>query len=307
MQGTVSQWRAAGLALAGFTLWVLCDVSLKFAGKSSLPPLEIISLGGLAAALYVAAAAAVRGGVRSLWPQRPLRQALRAMLDLGNNVCVLIALQHMPLSMFYILIFLSPMVATVLARVFLQEHLRWQQVLALLVGFTGVAIAVNPFGADHPADRIGYSAALVCVACFSTNMVWSRRMTQTESASSMTFFSGLSIAIVAGLLTARHLEPVSLHMAGVIAAIACTGVLGNLCFFFALRHAGTAYVSQFHYSQLPMGALIGYAIWRDRPTLSMALGAVLIAAAGVYTAATATPPRQLPAELSEEVRLPPQH
>ena len=284
MQRNVSHLQAAGLALAGYTLWVLCDVSLKFAGASSLPRLQIIALVGLAAAVMISVTAAVRGRLGSLWPRRPLPQTLRAMLDLGNNVCVLIALQHMPLSMFYILIFLSPLVAAVLARMWLREALRGRQVLALLLGFAGVAIAVNPFGAAHPADRIGYAACLVCVACFSANMVWSRRMTQTESASSMTFFSGLLIAVVAGASTLGRVQPVSVHMSAVIAAIAFFGVLGNLCFFFALRHANTAYVSQFHYSQLPTGAVIGYLIWSERPTVAMVAGAVLIAAAGVYTA-----------------------
>ncbi|WP_419804838.1 DMT family transporter [Terriglobus sp.] len=288
----MSHLQAAGLALAGYTLWVLCDVCLKFAGASNLPRLEVIALVGLAAAVLIVLGAAVRGEFRALWPRHPLPQALRSLLDLGNNLCVLIALQHMPLSMFYILIFLSPLVAAVLARVWLREALRWQQMFALLVGFAGVIVAVNPFGAAHQADRIGYGACLVCVACFSANMVWSRRMTQTESASSMTFFSGLVIALVAGVYTGRHAQPVSLRMTGAIAAIAFFGVLGNLCFFFALRAARTAYVSQFHYSQLPTGALIGFMIWRERPTLAMALGAILIVAAGMYTAAAAAETQQ---------------
>ena len=293
MRQNVSHLQAAGLALAGYTLWVLCDVSLKFAGASALPRLQIIALVGLAAAMLISLAALARGGLRVLWPQRPFPQALRSLLDLGNNVCVLIALQHMSLSMFYILIFLSPLVAAMLARIWLRESLRWQQVLALAVGFLGVAIAVNPLGAAQEADRVGYAACLVCVACFSANMVWSRRMTQTESASSMTFFSGLVIALIAGLCTAGHLEPVSLRMSAIVCAIALFGVLGNLCFFFALRSARTAYVSQFHYSQLPTGALIGFLLWDERPTLAMAVGAILIAAAGVYTATgTATPPQQ---------------
>lgn len=287
MQSTPSHLQAAGLALLGYTLWVLCDVCLKFAGASSLPRLEVIALVGAAAALLIVLHAALRGELRRLWPRRPLPQALRAMLDLGNNICVLIALQHMSLSMFYILIFLSPLVAAVLARVWLREPLGVRQIAALAVGFAGVVLAVDPFGTWRQADRIGYAACLVCVACFSANMVWSRRMTQTESADSMTFFSGLTIMVVAGAGTVAHVEAVPLHMAGVIVAVALFGVLGNLCFFFALRHARTAYVSQFHYSQLPTGALIGYLIWRERPTAAMAAGAVLITAAGLYTAAVA--------------------
>lgn len=284
MRHAVSHWQAAGLALLGYTLWVLCDVCLKFAGASSVPRLELVAMAGLAAALLVAIGQMVRGEMRTLWPRRPLPQVGRALLDLGNNVCVLVALQHMSLSMFYIVIFLSPLVASLLARMWLREALRWQQMLALAVGFLGVAVAVDPFAAVHPADRTGYGACAVCVLCFSTNMVWSRRMTQTESTGSMTFFSGVVIAAVAGLGTMEHVQMVPLRMTAVVAGVAFFGVLGNLCFFFALRSARTAFVSQFHYSQLPMGALLGFAIWRELPTPLMGAGAVLIVAAGLYTA-----------------------
>ncbi|GAA3750663.1 DMT family transporter [Terriglobus aquaticus] len=289
MRRTVSHLQAAGLALLGYSLWVLCDVSLKFAGASTLPRLEIIALVGLAAALIVMLAAAVRGQIRSLLPRQPVRQVLRSLLDMGNNIGVLIALQHASLTMFYILVFLSPLVAAVLAHLWLRERLGWQRILALALGFCGIVIAVNPLSAVHHADAIGYAACAVCVACFSANMVWSRRLTQTESANSLAFVSGITIALVAGACTAGHLQSVSLRMSGVIVAISVFGVVGNLCFFFALRHAATAYVSQFHYSQLPVGAVIGYVLWGERLTLAMLLGAILIVAAGMYTAATEKP------------------
>ena len=292
MRQTVSHLQAAGLALLGYTLWVLCDVSLKFAGASSLPQLQVVALVGLAVAAMVAAVAILRGDTRSLRPRRPSMQALRSMLDLGNNLCVLIALQHVSLSMFYIVIFLAPLVAALLARTWLHETLSPRQVLALAVGFLGIVIAVNPFSATHGGDRVGYLACLVCVACFSGNMVWSRRMVQSETTASMTFFSGLVIALVAGVGSLGRVRHVSPHMAGIVLAVAFFGVLGNLCFFFALRHARTAYVSQFHYSQLPVGALVGFALWRERPTLAMIVGAVLIVAAGMYTAATGAAPKK---------------
>jgi drug/metabolite transporter (DMT)-like permease len=65
-----------------------------------------------------------------------------------------------------------------------------------------------------------------------------------------------------------------------------------MCFFIALKHAAAATVSQYHYSQLLTGALIAYLIWRERITLPMLLGAILIIAAGGYTAGTAYSNRQ---------------
>jgi len=42
MDSRVSHRGAIGLALAGFTFWVLADTSMKLAGNSRLPAYEII-------------------------------------------------------------------------------------------------------------------------------------------------------------------------------------------------------------------------------------------------------------------------
>ncbi len=281
----LSQPAAAGLALTGYTFWVLTDAALKVVGTSALPLAELMALVGVATALAVVAQAAVRGSVRTLWPRRPGLQAVRALLDLGNNVCVVIALRHLPLAVFYLLIFLAPLVATLMARVLLRERLTWRQVAALLVGFAGVVVAVGPLRAGRPGDRAGYVACVVCVLCFATNMVWSRRMTQTERSESMTFFSGLVIAVLAGAVALPHVQPLGGRMALVLAAVGVFAVAGNLCFFAALRATSAATVSQFHYSQLLTGALLAFAVWGERVTPAMVVGGVLITAAGVYTAA----------------------
>ncbi len=283
----ISHFQAVGFALAGYTCWVLADTCLKIIGGSRLPVFEVIALVGLAQVSLLLGLGVWRSDVRGLWPKEPKRQVLRASLDVVNNVCVVIALRHLPLPLFYILVFLAPMTTTLLAAAWLRERLRWKQGIAIVMGFAGVVLAVNPFGRSQPGDWTGYLACLVCVACFSTNMVWSRRMTQTETPESLTFFSGLMQAVVGWGAMLWHAAPVS---AGVVLAVVGTGffcVVGSLCYFVALKHTTAANVSQYHYSQLLTGSLVAYLIWRERLTVWMLVGAVVIVAAGAYMAAAA--------------------
>ena len=193
----VTQFGAVGLALAGYTLWVLADASLKLAGTSAGPAYELTGLVGLWMVGLLAVRALWRRDVRALWPRHPGRQMARSLLDVANTLCVVIALRHLTLAMFYILVFSSPMVITLLAAGFLGERLEWRKGVAILVGFAGVAVAVSPLMMGHAVgDWVGVLATTVCVASFSTNMVWSRRMTQTETPESLTFFSGAVIAVV---------------------------------------------------------------------------------------------------------------
>lgn len=280
----VSQLGAVGLALAGYTFWVLADTSLKIAGSSRLPVYEVVAGVGLATVLLMVLFALVRGNLASLRPKDVRAQVLRSCLDLANNVCVVIALRHLPLPLFYILVFFAPIVTTLLAAVFLGERLEWQKGIAIVTGFLGVVVAVNPFGA-RAGDGVGYLACLICVAAFSVNIVWTRRMTQTETPESLILFSGLMQVVVGGAAMLWHAVPVPARMTGVLTACALFCVLGSLCFLIALRSAAAATVSQFHYSQLLTGALLAWLIWGEQMTRSMVAGAVLIIGAGLYTAA----------------------
>jgi drug/metabolite transporter (DMT)-like permease len=294
----VSHRGAIGLALAGFTFWVLADTSMKLAGNSRLPAYEIIVCLGAVVAAALVVRGFSQGNPQRLLPKSPVRQLVRSCLDLENNLCVVVALRHLPLTLFYILVFLAPMVTALLTAVFLRERLGWRKVLAIVGGFTGVVVAVNPFGTARQGDWIGYAACMVCVACFSVNMVWSRVLMRTETPESLTLFSGV-VMIVAGLgLMIWHSEPVTLRLAATLMAMGLFCAFGSMCFFVALKHTSPVHVSQCHYTQLVTGALVTWLIWRETPTVCMVAGSVLIVAAGLLMAVSMM---QESAEVSPEV------
>jgi len=285
MEPRTSHLGAIGLALAGFTFWVLADTSMKLAGNSPLPAYEIIAW----QALMVAAAMVVRGLLQGrpggLLPKSPARLVVRSLLDLGNNLCVVVALRHLPLTLFYILVFLAPMATALLAAAFLRERLAWRKIVAVLGGFAGVVIAVNPFGTARSGDWIGYAACLVCVACFSVNMVWSRVLMRTETPESLTLFSGVTQFLACAALMLWHVAPIGSVKLGVtLAAMGLFCAFGSMCFFVALQSTSPVHVSQCHYTQLISGALVTWLIWRELPTAWMVGGSVLIVAAGLLMA-----------------------
>ena len=288
MKPLLSDFQAIGLALAGFTLWVLADSTIKMIGRSALPAYEVIAFLGLFTIFFLGLFSLVRRDLGGLWPRRPKRQALRSCLDLINNLCVVVALRHVPLALFYILVFTSPMVITILASIFLHERIEFRKGAAIMAGFAGVVIAVNPFDASRPGDWVGYAACMTCVACFSVNMVWSRVLTRTETPQSLAVFSGLVMLIAGSSAMLWQRAPLSSWL---VLALAATGLFcagGSLCFFMALKNTSAANVSQYHYTQLLTGALVAYFLWHEIPTPSMVLGGVLIVGSGAYIAYVAS-------------------
>ena len=273
-----------GFAICGFTFWVLADTTIKIVGRSMLPAYEIIGFLGVFVCGFLALYAKVRHELAVLWPTQPRRQMVRSCLDLANNFCVVIALRHVSLTLFYILVFLSPICITFLAAIFLHEKIGVRKALAIVAGFTGVVIAVNPFGTSRQGDWIGFAACMVCVCCFSVNMVWSRVLTRTETPESLAFFSGVLMVVAGAAGMMFHAVALNWMAVGGMAAMGAFCSAGAICFFVAVKHTSASTVSQYHYTQLVTGALVTFLVWRELPTMWMLMGGALIVAAGLYIA-----------------------
>ena len=138
----VTEFGAIGFALAGFTFWVLADSSIKLVGQSGLPPYEIVAFLGLFMAIFLGAYKLARGEAGRLRPHRLDLQLVRACLDMGNNVSVVVALRHLTLTLFYILVFTAPMVIA------LPTTLAIAMVLAALVCAIRKAASVSAVSPD---------------------------------------------------------------------------------------------------------------------------------------------------------------
>jgi drug/metabolite transporter (DMT)-like permease len=283
----VSDLTAIFFAIAGFTFWVLGDSSIKWIGQFGLPPVQIVASMGFFMALTLFTQAALRGKLANLRPRSLLRQSLRALLDMTNNICVVIALRHLSLTMFYILVFTSPLAIALLSRVFLGERITANKALALFVGFAGVVVAVAPWSHASRIDLAGFLACMVCVSCFSINMVWSRVLTRTEPPESLAFCSGLVTAIAGFALTGFHAHPLTLPVGAALVMMGVFCAAGTLCFYVAIKYTSAGNVAPYHYTQLITGTLVSYIVWRDKPALPTILGGALILVSGAMVALAA--------------------
>ena len=284
MKARVSDLTAIFFACFGFTCWVLGDSCIKWIGQFGLPPEEVVAFMGLFMALTLVAQAAVRGNLGNLRPRSVVRQGLRACLDMANNVCVVVALRHLSLTMFYILVFTSPLTIALLSAGFLGERITAKKAVALVAGFCGVVIAVAPWSGTQRVDWIGLASCAVCVSCFSVNMVWSRVLTRTEPPESLAFCSGVVTGMAGFALTSLHPRPLTPVLWLALGAMGVFCAAGTLSFYFAVKHTSASNVSQYHYTQLLTGALISYMVWHDKPGIWMWIGGALIIGAGLMIA-----------------------
>lgn len=285
MKKSVSHLQAIGLAITGFALWVLSDTCMKLTAESTLPSYEIIGFMGFFGVVAMVIAAFARGKMKTLWPKNPRQQSGRGLISIATNVLNVIALNHLPLTLFYVAVFTAPMMTAVLAGFFGHERLRTGKILAIICGFAGVIIALDPFHDLAHGDWIGYVAAFASAFCWAANTTWLRVMTQSESGASIVFFSALAEMLFGFLIMILwHSDPLTLKLVLLLVPMGILSVAGSMAVYAALKYTTSTNVSQFHYTQIITGAFFGYLIWNEMPTAHLLIGIAAIIGAGLYIA-----------------------
>ena len=150
------------LALAAYAAFSFIDAGGKWLSLAGLPAFQLVFMRyavhlGLSLAILAPRGVSIRGpGTGLLF--------LRGSLLAGSTIFNFVALGYLPITLTSTIIFLAPIIVCALSWPMLGERVgpfRWT---AIMVGFTGVLIAVNPFGESfHPAVLL----SLCSVTCFS--------------------------------------------------------------------------------------------------------------------------------------------
>lgn len=286
MTSSASHLRAVLLALAGYTFWVGGDTFMKLLGELGTPKREVMAIAAFAGMLSIFIISALRGRIAKLRPKKFAVLNFLGLLFLLNYLIFLTALARLPIANFYTILFLAPTVGAIVAAVFLHEHLNIQKILAIIAGFIGVVIAINPTHLfDNPDDWLAYGAAFAGMIVIVTQMVILRWLGDRESRESTAFYPRI-FSIIGGAIgiLVMGFEPLSMREVLYCFGVGGVGSLGWLCMAEAYKLAPAAKVMPFHYSQIITGDLVGYCIWHDVPTLHLLLGASVIIISGLYIA-----------------------
>jgi drug/metabolite transporter (DMT)-like permease len=273
---------------------------MKLSAGLGVPKYEIMAIASTSGSAFIFFLAAVRSGIGKL---RVRNYKGLAIFSLSNTVCFvcwLTALPRLPLADYYTVIFLMPTVVSVLAAVLLRESLGWKKLMAILAGFSGVLIAINPAARQNMGDAIGYIAVFIGMLTLSGQMVLARVLSAGESSETLAFYPRL-MAFIAGWVACLAWGTILPSRTALIYCLlyGLTAVLGWLFMTGAYRRATAATVIPFQYSQIITGGLIGYFVWHEIPSPNLIAGAAIIIASGIYIALHARKVAALPAEIME--------
>lgn len=278
--------QGALLSLAAFSIWSLSDMFTKLSGTSGLSVPVIVGIASWASAIVFLAAYSSKEQRKKLWPKSWKRHGLLLGIGLVSSQLYVLSFSLLPLTTAYIGLFLSPLVISLGASLFMGEPLKPRQVFFILLGFSGVVIALNPFAAHEGPSVVtkGYGALAGYVLLFSFLMLLCRRFQKLETPESLAFVPIFLRAIVFLPFYFGLLGQVTALQAFYTALSGILSGLGMLLIAKAYQRAPAAIVSPFHYSQIITGGLLGYWFWNDKPSLWLIAGSALIILSGLCVA-----------------------
>ena len=265
------------LAVAFFTC---IDTSAKWLILSGLPVLQVVFaryFGHFVLALLIFVP---QEGASVFRSNRPGLQALRSLFLLGSTALNFTALQYLPITVTTTIMFAGPIVVTLLSIPLLGETVGLRRLIAVLCGFAGVVVVIQPWGAAfHPAMLLNVGA--LCMA--SMYFVMTRMLAGIEGNSTQQVWSS---AIAAVALTPFAVsvwqwptEPVQWL---VFCGIGVFGALGHIEATIAHRWADASLLAPMVYVQVFYAALAGILVFDTWPTAATLAGGAIIIASGIY-------------------------
>jgi drug/metabolite transporter (DMT)-like permease len=242
------------------------------------PLVEIVVLSRLVSPFFAAGIALRQGGLRSLATRHPGWHVARSVANGVTLATFFAALVYLPLADTVAITFASPLIMCLLAVPFLGERVGWQRWSAIVVGFIGVLIIVQPTGVGF---GLGALLALGAATGDALCIVITRRMSATETSHSMLFWSSILIFLAFGvLLPFQWVTPQGEDWL-IIAVLAGSGSIAQFCLAQAFRYGEVSQLAPLQYTALIWAVLLGFVFWNELPGWAVLVGVTILIASSV--------------------------
>lgn len=233
------------------------------------------------AAFVVALAARAEGGIRAATRTRfPLLQVTRGVLLVAEVCVMVVAFVKLGLVEAHAVFTCYPLLVAALSGPILGEKVGWRRWTAILIGFVGVLIILQPgFAVFSPWALV----PLLSATMFAVYGLLTRYVARGDSASVSFFWTGTSGAVAMTLAGIWFWEPMTLVDWGWMLALCLTAVTSHWLLIKAFAVAEASAIQPFAYLQLVWASGIGLFLFDETLRTNVAIGAGLVVAAGIFT------------------------
>ncbi|NPD13892.1 DMT family transporter [Xinfangfangia sp. D13-10-4-6] len=232
-------------------------------------------------AFVIAIAARSAGGIRgAVQSHYPWLQGLRAFLLVAEIGVMVVAFIHLGLIETHAVFVVYPLLVTLFSGPILGEKVGWRRWLAVLVGFGGVLVILNPGGGIF---SIWALLPLTAAAMFALYGLLTRYVSRQDSAATSFFWTGVGGAVFTTPLGLYHWQSMSGSDWGLMLVLCVAAVVSHGLLIKAYDVAEAADIQPFAYFQLPFVSILGLVLFQENLRINVVIGAVIVVAAGLFT------------------------
>ena len=204
---------------------------------------------------------------------------IRGLYEVLTAIFFFTALIYLPISEVYTLLMTNPFFVTIFAFLFLKEKVGIRRWGAVIIGFIGVLVVINPqnFSFNYLFILPIISAIFLTIRDIATKSL----ATKTNSVE-ITFITALLITMFAGIGSIIFGYEVTLNQTRYILISSVFVLFGYLFSVMTVFYAPLSLTASARYSVIIFGIILGYFILDEVPNINMIFGAVIIATSGLF-------------------------
>lgn len=264
--------------LASVVLFSAQSLVVKFVGDR-YPMNEIVFFRHAFALVPAIVMVMHQGGIRTLKTGRFPMHLARMAAGMSSMVLGFYALLLIPLADATVYNFISPLLITALSVPLLSERVGVHRWSAVVIGFIGVVIMMQP--GKGPLEW-GVIVALGGAVCSTFVNLTMRKLGATETAASTTFmYTGMSFVVFTASLPFAWVTPTFVDFL-ILASLGLGGGVAQYWYTVSLRYAPSALIAPLGYTSLIWMTVAGFVFWGEVPSATTMIGAAIICTSGLY-------------------------
>jgi len=279
----IGRWPAA--AQAAFWMLIigtLVTFTLVFARKVTpqIHVFEIVLFRSLFAVLFMAPWLARRGREALRIKRRGL-VTLRAALAFFGSAALFYAATLMPLAEVISITFTRPIIAAVAAIIFLGEVVRLRRWSAIVLGLAGALIIVRP---GFQTVNLGVAFAFITVCTLTWNTINLKILTRDDAPDALAVWHMILMIPFGAAACLFVWTTPTLAQLGWMFLIGACEMTSQRAMSRGYAAADATVLMAFSFLRLPVAALLGFALFGERPEIWVWIGAGIIAGSSIYIA-----------------------
>ncbi len=273
--------RAGLITMLVAVIFFTCiDTSAKWLILAGIPALQVVFVRYFGHLLLALALYLPQEGLDLVKSTDWKRQLLRSFFLLGSTILNFSALKYLPITLTTSIMFAGPIVVTLLAIPVLGEVVGIRRIIAVCVGFAGVLVVIQPWGASfHPAAFFSLGALVSASLYF----VMTRLTAGTEANSTQQVWaSGVATLALLPWVLEGWIWPDSLSTWIPFVLIGGFGGAGHIAATTAHRWADASILAPVVYVQIFAVTFASVVVFGTWPTVWTLVGGLIIIGSGLY-------------------------